>query len=91
MIINWNNTHFVYQVNQRVIDLEKVENTLRFSTEKYFDNNTGRYVKIGGNKREGLLLVSYEIELDESVTPITVHQTDREQINHRLNEGRYEF
>jgi hypothetical protein len=60
---------------------------VRFSEERYFDTATQRMVAVGrhGNR---LIMIPYEQE-GETVTPITIHATARQQINFRLRTGRF--
>ena len=69
----------------RRVDLAVIEHILRFSSERYVDTVTHRMVAVG---RHGslLVMVPYEQEHD-TVTPITVHATTRQQINVRLRTG----
>lgn len=64
-----------------------IEHILRFSSERYFDSVTQRMVVVGrhGNR---LVMVPYEQQYD-TVTPVTIHATTRQQINVRLRTGRF--
>ncbi len=76
-----------YRVRLRGFDLAKIEEIVRHSPERYFDTVTGRHLVVG---RHGKILVVIPYEMDEdSITPITVHATTRQQINFRLRTGRY--
>lgn len=70
----------------RGYDGRRVEEILRFGEERYLDTTTGRLVALG---RHGdlLVMVPYEIEGD-SLRPVTIHATTRQQINVRLRTGR---
>jgi len=71
----------------RRFDLAVIEQILRFSSERYVDTVTRRIVVVGrhGNR---LVVVPYEQEQD-TVTPVTIHATTRQQINVRFQAGRY--
>lgn len=71
----------------RGFDLAIIEQIVRFSEERYFDTATRRMVAIGrhGNR---LVMVPYEREND-TLTPVTIHATTRQQINFRLRTGRF--
>jgi hypothetical protein len=71
----------------RRLDLAVIEHILRFSSERYVDTVTHRLVAVGrhGNR---LVMVPYEEE-HNTVTPVTVHATTRQQINVRLRTGRF--
>lgn len=76
-----------YRARLRGFDLAVVEEIVRYSSERYFDRATGRHVAIG---RHGNMLVVIPYELDQdSIIPITIHATTRQQINFRLRTGRY--
>ena len=68
-------------------DLAIIERILRFSSERYFDTVTHRMVAVGrhGNR---LVMVPYERERD-TITPVTMHATTRQQVNVRLRTGRF--
>ena len=71
----------------RGFDLAVIEHILRFSSERYFDTVTHRMVAVGRHGSR-LVRVPYEQEHD-TVTPITIHTTARQQINVRLRTGRF--
>jgi RNA:NAD 2'-phosphotransferase (TPT1/KptA family) len=76
-----------YRARLRGFDLARIEEIVRHSSERYLDIATGRYVAVG---RHGKMLVAIPYEMDEdSITPITIHATTRQQINFRLRTGRY--
>ncbi|HEX3531582.1 MAG TPA: hypothetical protein VH988_31375 [Thermoanaerobaculia bacterium] len=64
-----------------------VEGIVLYSEERYFDIATQRMVAVG---RDGshLVVIPYEQE-GETLTPVTVHATTRQQINLRLKTGRF--
>jgi hypothetical protein len=71
----------------RGFDLAIIERILRFSSERYFDTVTHRMVAVGrhGNR---LVMVPYEREHD-TITPVTMHATTRQQVKLRLHTGRF--
>jgi hypothetical protein len=76
-----------HRARSRRFDLAIIEQILRFSSERYFDTVTHRLVAVGPHG-ERLVMVPYEQEHD-TVTPVTVHATTRQQINVRLRTGRF--
>lgn len=76
-----------YKARLRGFDLAKIEGIVRYSTERYFDTETGRQIAIGSHDNQ-LVMVAYE-EHPDSVIPITVHATTRQQIRSRIKTGRY--
>jgi hypothetical protein len=79
--------YLLYRVRLRGFDLSTIEQIVRFSEERYFDMATQRAVAIGrdGNR---LVMVPYDEEGD-TVTPVTIHATTRQQISFRLRTGRF--
>ena len=76
-----------YRLNLREYALTMVEQILRYSSERYVDTVTGRMVAIG---RHGKLLVMIPYELrGRTLTPVTIHATNRQQINSRIKSGRF--
>lgn len=76
-----------YRLNLRGYDLAKVEQILRYSLERYVDTVTGRLVVVG--RHENLLvLIPYELK-QKTIIPITIHATNRQQINSRIKSGRF--
>ena len=71
--------YFRYRANLRGFRLERVEEIVRYSTERYFDSETNRCIAVGIHDSE-LVLIPYEIETD-SATPVTIHVTTRQQIS----------
>ena len=78
-----------YRAALRGFDLEKIEAIVRYSPERYLDKSTGRQIAVGQHGKT-LVVVPYEAD-DETITPITVHATTRQQINFRLVSGRYSY
>jgi hypothetical protein len=76
-----------YRAKLRGFDLEKLEQLVTHSTERYYNTETGRAVVIGRYDKK-LVIVPYETAGDV-ITPVTVHITTRQQINFRLKAGRF--
>lgn len=76
-----------YRSTLRGFNLDKVENILRYSQEKYFDVETQRKIVIGKHN-DNLVMIPYEIE-KENIIPVTIHVTTRQQIKFRLKTGRF--
>lgn len=62
-----------YRVVLRGFDLNKIENILRYSQEKYFDIETQRKIIIGKHDNN-LVMIPYEIE-EENIILVTIHVT----------------
>jgi len=76
-----------YRVCLRDFDLAMLEHIVRYSTERYLDTATGRFVAVG---QHGVCLVMIPYErTGEMVTPVTAHVTSRQQINSRMRSGRF--
>ncbi|QHU99076.1 hypothetical protein [Synechocystis sp. CACIAM 05] len=76
-----------YRSEQRGFELSQLEEILKYADERYYDNETGRYVVVGRHQTQ-LVVIPYESSGDV-VTPITIHATTRQQIKFRLRIGRY--
>jgi hypothetical protein len=76
-----------YRAQLRGFELDTIEQIALFSEERYFDDATQRRVAIGRHGSQ-LVAIPYDEE-DETVTPVTVHATTRQQINVRLQTGRF--
>jgi hypothetical protein len=76
-----------YRAGLRGFDLAKIEQTVRYSSERYHDITTGRFVAVG-RIDDLLVLIPYDSG-QGSITPVTVHVTTRQQINFRLKTGRF--
>jgi uncharacterized DUF497 family protein len=76
-----------YRANLRKFDLEQIEEILRFSSERYYDTETDRLIAVGKH-HDTLVIIPYEINGD-SIQPITIHATTRQQIKFRLKTGRF--
>lgn len=76
-----------YRVELRGFELATIEQIVLFSEERYFDTATLRMIAVG--RHTGLLvMVPYEEE-GETVTPVTIHSTTRQQVNLRVKTGRF--
>jgi len=75
-----------YRMGLRGYDFAKVEHILRYSSERYADTVTGRFVAIGRHEKL-LVMIPYERKGD-TFTPVTIHATSRQQIESRLRSGR---
>jgi RNA:NAD 2'-phosphotransferase (TPT1/KptA family) len=75
-----------YRATRRGFDLDLIENILRFSSERYYDVETDRAIAVGKHSGQ-LVLISYE-QSENTIIPITIHATTRQQIRFRLKTGR---
>lgn len=82
----WTN-YLQYKATLRGFDLPTLEHIVRRSSERYFDTDTGRSVVIGRHDQQ-LVMIPYEVE-DNTITPVTVQVTTRQQIRFRLQTGRF--
>ncbi len=78
-----------YRAKLRRFDLERLEHIIRYSSERYFDANTNRFVVIGRYKKN-LVIIPYETDGD-TLIPVTVHAITRQQIKFRLKSGRFTY
>ena len=80
--------YLTHRARLRGFELATIEQIVRFSEERYFDTTTQRRVAIG---RQGsrVVLIAYEHE-GETLTPVTLHTTTRQQITLRLRTGRFQ-
>jgi len=78
-----------YKSSLRGFDLEEVEIIVRYSTERYFDTETVRWIVIGRHDNR-FVAIPYEAHQD-TITPITIHTVTRQQIQFRIKTGRYTF
>ena len=78
-----------YRAELRGFDLARIEEIVRYSSERYVDNATGRLIAIGtcGNQ---LIMAPYEMERD-MIRAVTVHVTTRAQIDARIKSGRFSY
>ena len=79
--------YFRYRCRLRDFDLATVERIARYSTERYYDTATGRNVAVGPHDKR-LAMIAYEQE-GNTLTPVTIHATSRQQINSRVKSGRF--
>ena len=75
-----------YRLKLRRYELAAVEHILLYSSERYVDTATGRLVAIGRHEKL-LVMIPYERK-GSMLTPVTIHATNRQQINSRLKSGR---
>ena len=78
-----------YRAAFREFDLVKLEAIIRQSSERYLDTETGRIVVVG--RHEGQLVAIPCEHNENSITPVTVHTTTRQQIRFRLTTGRFTY
>jgi hypothetical protein len=76
-----------YRANLRGFSLEIIEEIIRYSGERYFDNTTQRLVVIG-NHENRIVMIPYDQD-EKSITPITIHATTRQQIKFRMQTKRF--
>jgi hypothetical protein len=76
-----------YKAKLRGFDLANIENIVRFSPERYSDATTGRRVAVGRHYNK-LVMIPYEAD-ENSITPVTIHVTTRQQIDFRIRTGRF--
>lgn len=79
--------YFRYRAALRGFDLDRIEEIVKHSTERYVDTATNRRIAVG-RCGKALVLVPYETS-NEVITPITVHTTTRRQIAFRVQTGRF--
>ena len=76
-----------FRLDLRGFDLQLLEQIINNSTERYYDTETGRYVIVGRHNKH---LVLIPIDTSENdIIPVTVHATTRQQINSRIQTGRF--
>jgi hypothetical protein len=76
-----------YRARLRGLDLAKIEHIVRYSSERYFDTVTERLIAVG-RIDDVLAMIPCDAEQD-SITPVTIHATTRQQVNFRLKTGRF--
>jgi uncharacterized DUF497 family protein len=76
-----------YKAVSRGFELEQIEQILRYSEERYFDTATHRMIAIGKHDNR-LVMIPYETDTD-TIMPVTIHTTTRQQIKFRLKTGRF--
>lgn len=85
-MINWTD-YLKYRAALRGFELEKLEDVIRHSSERYFDTETERHVVVGRHHLQ-LVMIAYDIK-NETTIPVTVHTITRQQIRFRLNTRRF--
>jgi hypothetical protein len=75
-----------YRADLRGYDLATVEHILRYSSERYTDTATGRFVAVGRHVNR-LVMIPYD-QVGGTLTPVTIHATSRQQIKSRIKSGR---
>lgn len=88
MKIIWND-YIKYKAKLRSFELERIEEILRHSDEKYFDTVTHRSVAIGKHSKI-IVMILYD-KINDSITPVTIHATTRQQIKFRLKSKRFVY
>ena len=86
--IEWTD-YMRYRAALRHFDLARIEQVVRYSTERYADTVTGRLIAVGKHESH-LIMVPYDIEHD-TIRPVTVHVTTRRQIAARIESGRLTY
>ena len=81
--------YFKYRVELRGFDLQRVEEILKYSTERYYDTATDRLVVVGKDDSV-VVMIPHESDEGNTITPITIHATSRQQINYRVKSGRFQ-
>ena len=76
-----------YRAKLRGFDLNRIEQVVRYSNERYVDTVTGRFIAVG-LVDDILVMVPCDTE-QGSVTPVTIHTTTRQQISFRLTTKRF--
>jgi hypothetical protein len=76
-----------YRADLRGFELEKIEEILRYSMERYFDTVTHRTIVVGKHD-DRLVMIPYE-KRGNAIVPITIHAITRQLINFRLKTGRF--
>ncbi len=76
-----------YRAGLRGFDLAGIEHIVRYSNERYIDAVTDRLVAVC-RIDEFLVIIPYDT-YQNSITPVTIHATTRQQINFRLKTGRF--
>ncbi len=80
-------SYLKYRANLRNFNLDKIEDIIRFSSERYYDTETNRSIAVGKHY-ETLVIIPYEVQ-GNRIQPITIHATTRQQIKFRLKTGRF--
>jgi hypothetical protein len=80
--------YLVFRAELRDFEVPLLEQILRYTEERYFDTVTHRMVAVGKH-RDYLVMIPYDIADDQTITPVTVHATTRQQVTYRLKSGRF--
>jgi hypothetical protein len=80
-------SYMQYRAALRGFDLARIEEVVRYSHERYIDNATGRLIAVGRHT-DALIMVPDETE-EDAIRPVTVHATNRAQIDARVKSGRF--
>ena len=88
MIVRWTE-YMKYRAQLRGFDLTKIENIVKYSTERYSDTVTGSRIAVGRHD-DKLVMIPYEVD-ENLITPVTIHVTNRQQISFRLRTGRFTY
>ncbi len=78
-----------YRAELRRFDLDKIEEIMRYSDERYFDVVTRRSIVIGRHGHR-TVMIPYE-KSQNTVTPVTIHTIAIQQIKFRLKTGRFVY
>ena len=78
--------YMLYRAKSRGFDLVRIEEIVRYSSERYIDRATGRLVAVG-KSGNALILVAYETD-EGLIRPVTAHVAARAQIEVRIRSGR---
>ena len=76
-----------FRAKHRGYQLQKIEEIVRYSAERYFDTATHRQ-QVVGKHDERLVVIAMDREGDK-LTPVTIHAITRQQIRFRLRSGRF--
>ena len=76
-----------YRAKLRGFSLEKIEEMLRYSSERYFDSETHRIIVVDKHDNR-LVIIAYD-EDGDTIVPVTIHAITRQQIKFRLKSGRF--
>lgn len=76
-IFSWQIEYFLYIVSCAISKIH------------YLDTVTGSRIVVGRHD-DRLVMIPYEIEQD-FITPLTIHATNRQQINLRIRTGRFTY
>lgn len=80
--------YLVFRAELRSFEVPLLEQFLRYTEERYFDTVTHRMVAVGKH-RDYLVMIPYDIADDQTITPVTVHATTRQQVAYRIKSDRF--